>query len=92
MPETSLTIHGRTTGTVFDLLGTKENDLTYSLGWALANVPALEERILSDVVQRHRVRGAASVTVNPSPGPIRISWGGLAGRRFAPKMPSPSST
>jgi hypothetical protein len=25
--------------TIFDLLGKKENDLTYSLGWALFHVP-----------------------------------------------------
>jgi hypothetical protein len=32
-----LTLHGWTVATVFDLLGDKENDATYSLGWGLAN-------------------------------------------------------
>jgi hypothetical protein len=50
VPEIPLTIHGRAVRTVFDLLGRTENDLTYSLGWALASVPALAERILSDVL------------------------------------------
>jgi hypothetical protein len=31
-----LILYGRPVGTVFDLLGSKENDITYSLGWALA--------------------------------------------------------
>lgn len=35
--------------TVFDLLGEKENDLTYALGWGLANSPRLIEAVLEDV-------------------------------------------
>ena len=31
--------------TVFDLLGRKENDLTYSLGWAFANVSVFLEAV-----------------------------------------------
>ena len=34
-------------GTVFDLLGVKENDLTYSLGWALVNAPSLMTQIMA---------------------------------------------
>src|SRR5438093_303884 len=44
-----LTIHGRPVPTVFDLLGAKENDLTYSLGWGLANVPDLARRVMVEV-------------------------------------------
>src|SRR5674476_981312 len=37
--------------TVFSLLGRKENDLTYSLGWALANVPVLLDSVMRDVFE-----------------------------------------
>ncbi len=33
MPE--LVLHGKPVGTVFDLLGRTENDMTYALGWGL---------------------------------------------------------
>ncbi len=45
-----LTLHGRPLQTVFDLLGKKENDLTFSLGWALANVPAFTTALMHDVL------------------------------------------
>jgi hypothetical protein len=35
--------------TVFDLLGTAENDLTAAYGWALSQVPALARALLADV-------------------------------------------
>jgi hypothetical protein len=35
--------------TVFELLGHTENDLTYSLGWALANSPALLEAVSASI-------------------------------------------
>ena len=38
-----LKLHGRPIGTVFDLLGKKENDITYSVGWALAQSPGLRK-------------------------------------------------
>jgi hypothetical protein len=44
-----LTLHGRTVRTVFDLLGKKKNDLTYSLGWGLAQSESLLQRVLADV-------------------------------------------
>ncbi|WP_028061136.1 hypothetical protein [Candidatus Solirubrobacter pratensis] len=47
MPE--LLLHGRPVRTVFDLLGEKENDLTYALGWGLANAPRLVSAILDEV-------------------------------------------
>ncbi len=34
-----LQLSGRKVSTVFNLLGSSENDMTYSLGWCLANVP-----------------------------------------------------
>lgn len=45
-----LTLYGRPIGTVFDLLGKKENDITYSLGWALAESGCLSRALLQDVV------------------------------------------
>lgn len=41
-----LRLHGRPVGTVFDLLGEKEDDITYSLGWALAQSDALARALL----------------------------------------------
>jgi len=45
-----LTHYGRPVGTVFDLLGDKENDITYSLGWALAESQRLSSALLEDVL------------------------------------------
>jgi hypothetical protein len=50
MPVT-LTAAGRTVRTVFDLLGRRENDLTYALAWGIANVPALARALLADVYE-----------------------------------------
>ncbi len=46
---TVITIHGRSVHTVFDLLGQRENDLTYALGWGLANAPELTRSFLADL-------------------------------------------
>jgi len=43
-----LTLHGRSVGTVFDLLGQHEDDLTYSLGWGLAGSDALVRALLKE--------------------------------------------
>jgi hypothetical protein len=51
---TELTLYGRPVGTVFDLLGNKENDITYSLGWALAESDRLSSALLEDVVSPGR--------------------------------------
>ena len=45
----TLTLYGRPIGTVFDLLGDKENDLTYSVGWGLAQSTTFAESLLADV-------------------------------------------
>lgn len=42
-----LFLHGNQISTVFDLLGKKENDLTYSFGWALAN----SEHLVTDLLK-----------------------------------------
>ena len=49
---TDLFLHGRQVKTVFDLLGSKENDITFSVGWALAQcdgfLALLLERLFAD--------------------------------------------
>lgn len=47
---TDLTLHGRPIGTVFDLLGRKENDITYSVGWAMAQCAELATAFVEDVL------------------------------------------
>jgi len=39
-------LHGRRVRTVFELLGTKENDATYSVGWGLCQCPRFQTRLL----------------------------------------------
>lgn len=45
-------LHGRAIESVFELLGSKENDITYSIGWALAHSPQLAQAVLSHVFPR----------------------------------------
>jgi hypothetical protein len=45
-----LTLYGQPVGTVFDLLGDKENDITYSVGWALAESEKFSEALLLDLM------------------------------------------
>lgn len=45
-----LTLHGRPVGTVFDLLGNKENDITYSVGWAMAQCDALTTAFIEEIL------------------------------------------
>lgn len=47
---TDLTLHGHPIGTVFDLLGKKENDITYSVGWALSQSRELAAAFIDDVL------------------------------------------
>lgn len=37
-------VHGRRRGSVFELLGSKENNITYSVGWALAHSTSFRRR------------------------------------------------
>lgn len=43
-----LKLYGRTVHTVFDLLGEKEDDITYSLGWGLAQSERLAHSLLGE--------------------------------------------
>jgi hypothetical protein len=44
-----LRLYGQPVGTVFDLLGDKENDITYSVGWALAESDVFARTLLAEV-------------------------------------------
>jgi len=44
-----LTLHSRPVGTVFDLLGSKEDDITYSVGWGLAQSDPFTRAVLAEV-------------------------------------------
>lgn len=44
-----LRLHGRPVYTVFDLLGEKEDDITYSVGWGLAQSESLAYALLGEV-------------------------------------------
>jgi len=48
MPE--LFLHGREVTTVFELLGEKENDITYSVGWALSRSPSFLRQFLRKTI------------------------------------------
>ncbi len=45
-----LLLHGRQLRTVFDLLGSDENDITYSVGWALSKSSSFLDRLLADLL------------------------------------------
>lgn len=49
-----LFLHHKRIKSVFQLLGIKENDMTYSLGWALAQSPGLVSSILKTLFPRDR--------------------------------------
>jgi hypothetical protein len=46
---TDLTLHGRRVETVFELLGDAEDDITYSVGWGLAQSEDLAHVLLEEV-------------------------------------------
>ena len=50
---TDLYLHGNEIRTVFDLLGGKENDITYSVGWALARSDIFTAQVLKDLFPQH---------------------------------------
>lgn len=56
-----LTLYGREVATVFDLLGDKENDITYAIGWALANSQRFSGALLKDVLPRRAIEPPESI-------------------------------
>lgn len=60
---TDLLLHGKKVHTVFDLLGSKENDITFSLGWALANCHAFALNLMHDVFPGYDCGAITSVVL-----------------------------
>jgi hypothetical protein len=58
---TDLTLHQRPVATVFDLLGDKENDITYSVGWGLAQSDTLAYAMLKDVAKEQGLGSPGSL-------------------------------
>lgn len=60
-----LTLHGSDVGSVFDLLGHNENDLTSALGFALANCPPLLDAVLARLASQlgTELSGEASIAL-----------------------------
>jgi hypothetical protein len=58
---TDLILHGRTVNTFFDLLGNQENDITYSVGWALARSPAFCRMFLDAVLGQESAGEVSSI-------------------------------
>lgn len=48
----ALYLHGKAIPSVFDLLGDKENDITFSIGWALARCPEFRGRLIHAVIPK----------------------------------------
>ena len=62
---TLLQLHGREITTVFGLLGEKENDLTFALGWVLARSDRLAASMLNDFAAEIKLSDIGSLeTVN----------------------------
>jgi hypothetical protein len=82
---TFLTLHNQKIETVFDLLGQKENDLTYALGWALARSPqflmqlaitlglknGLSERVIIRLQEHSSTQGITDIEID-DPGQCHI--------------------
>jgi hypothetical protein len=47
-----LLLHNRPVASVFNLLGQKENDVTYSIGWALSKGPSFLTNFLKELAER----------------------------------------
>jgi hypothetical protein len=54
---TELTLHSQRVETVFDLLGDKEDDITYSVGWGLAQSADLARTLLREAYGRKVKQG-----------------------------------
>jgi hypothetical protein len=69
-PVTELRLHGRVVQTVFDLLGANEDDVTYSLGWALSQSDDLAYALLGEffAVEAGELRGVRLQTSIPGAG------------------------
>jgi hypothetical protein len=60
---TTLSLHGKSVSTVFALLGQKENDITYSLGWGLAQCDGFLTALLRSVLENREVGQPQSIAL-----------------------------
>ena len=65
---TDLFLHGRKLNTVFDLLGSKENDITYSVGWALAQSPEFCSRFMMTIYQKQNIGETTAIHLQEHTG------------------------
>ena len=63
-----LFLHGRQVRTVFDLLGDKENDITFSIGWALAQCDGFLTLLLKRLFAEEDVGETQAVQLQQSGG------------------------
>jgi hypothetical protein len=80
MASTGLTRHGREVGSVFDLLGRDENDLTAALAYTLARSPALLSGVKSITPSKKsgasaRPASSAQSSALSSDAMIGSTWG-----------------
>lgn len=61
MAEVDITLHNRQVHSVFELLGAKENDLTYSLGWALHKSELLSHVLCQRALARPDIEAPTAV-------------------------------
>jgi hypothetical protein len=61
-----LTLHSRPVRTVFDLLGSKEDDITYSVGWGLAQSEAFTHAVLGETFGDAKQGGATAIRLQES--------------------------
>ena len=68
---TELTLHSQAVATVFDLLGGKEDDITYSVGWGLAQSEGFTRSVLREAYgdaeqgEITAIRGTARGRITP---------------------------
>lgn len=61
MSEVEITLHNRQVHSVFELLGAKENDLTYSLGWALHKSERLSHVLCQRALARQDIEAPTAI-------------------------------
>ena len=87
-------LHGRSVSSIFELLGTKENDITYSLGWAFAQSECLRARFLGELFPKDSKVEVASVSLQehiPSSGKTDIELRGPKHHVINPSPPGPTA-
>jgi hypothetical protein len=70
---TGLFLHGREIFSVFELLGSKENDITYSLGWALARSNEFRQVFLGKFFPQMKAAQVAHILLQEATGKMGIT-------------------